>query len=156
MNTSEAVEKRKRSGITIVMLTAVLAFGTAAIGQNYRIDSFTVDGGGGTSTGGVYSVSGTLGQAESGPTLAGGNFILTGGFWALPIAVQTTNAPTLLVTPTTPGLARISWAPETPGWVLQEAWSLSPANWSNCVTGATNPVVVPDAFPTKFYRLNKP
>ena len=31
----------------------------AALAQSYSIDWFTIDGGGGTSTGGVYSVSAT-------------------------------------------------------------------------------------------------
>lgn len=42
---------------------------------------YTVDGGGGTSTGGVYSLSGTIGQPDAG-VLSGGTFTLTGGFWA--------------------------------------------------------------------------
>jgi hypothetical protein len=42
----------------------------------------TIDGGGGTSTGGVFSLSGTIGQHDAGPAMAGGTFTLTGGFWA--------------------------------------------------------------------------
>ena len=65
-------------------------------------------------------------------------------------------APTLMIVPTTPGQATISWTPATPGFVLQESWSLSPANWTNSPSGATNPIVVPAAVTTKFYRLFKP
>ena len=39
---------------------------TGALAQTYSIDWYTIDGGGGTSTGGVYSVSGTIGQPDAG------------------------------------------------------------------------------------------
>ena len=52
-------------------------------GQSYSIDWYKVAGGGGTSTGGVYSVSGTVGQPDSGGPMTGGNYSVTGGFWSL-------------------------------------------------------------------------
>jgi hypothetical protein len=74
----------------------------------------------------------------------------------LPTAVQVEGAPTLTITPAAPGQATISWTPNTPGFVLQETLKLSPADWINSVSGATNPIVVPATLPTKFYRLFKP
>lgn len=124
--------------------------------QTFSIDWHTIDGGGGTSTGGVYSVSGTIGQPDAGGPLTNGQFTVTGGFWALPQAVQVVGAPTLTIAPATLGNATISWAPNTPGFVLQETWSLSPANWTNSASGAVNPITVPATAPTKFYRLFKP
>jgi len=122
----------------------------------YAVDWHTIDGGGGTSTGGVYSVSGTIGQPAAGGAMTNGQYSVTGGFWALPLAVQTVGAPALKIAPATSGNAAISWAPATPGFVLQETWNLSPANWTNSPSGATNPIVVPATLPTKFYRLFKP
>jgi hypothetical protein len=55
-----------------------------------------------------------------------------------------------------PGQAQISWEPDTPGFVLQETLSLTPTNWVDSASGTNNPVIVPAATPTKFYRLNKP
>ncbi len=81
---------------------------------------------------------------------------VTGGFWALPTAVQVPGAPVLTIAPATRGNATISWSPNTPGFVLQQTWSLSPANWTNSPSGATNPVVVPTTLPALFYRLNQP
>ena len=121
----------------------------------YSIDWWTVDGGGGMSTGGVYSLTGTIGQPDAGGPMTNGQYSITGGFWVLPTAVQTTNAPTLTITPATPGFALISWTPNTPGFVLQETLSLSAVNWTNAPSGATNPVVVPAALPARFYRLIK-
>jgi hypothetical protein len=50
----------------------------------------------------------------------------------------------------------ISWSPAMPGFTLQSADSLSPTNWVNAPSGASNPIVVPATSPTKFYRLFKP
>jgi hypothetical protein len=86
----------------------------------------------------------------------GGSFSLAGGFWAQPGPIQVTNAPTLTIALGVPGQARISWTPNTPGFVLQEASRLAPANWTNSPSGASNPVVVPALLPMKFYRLSKP
>jgi hypothetical protein len=133
----------------------ILTLSSTAFAQ-YRIDWHTIDGGGGTSTGGVYSVSGTIGQPDAGGPLTNGQYSVTGGFWALPTAVQVTGAPTLTIVPAAPGQATISWAPATPGFVLQESLSLSPANWTNAPSGATNPITVPAGLPVKFYRLIKP
>jgi len=88
--------------------------------------------------------------------MTNGQYSVTGGFWALPTAVQVTNAPMLTIAPAGAGQATIAWTPATPGFVLQETWVLSPANWTNSPSGATNPVVVPVTLPTKFYRLFKP
>jgi hypothetical protein len=133
------------------------ALTVGAIAQNYSIDWYTIDGGGGTSTGGVYSVSGTIGQPDAGPTMTNGQYSVTGGFWALPQAVQTTNAPALLIAPASPGLATVSWTPATgTNWVLQERLSLTSGAWTDAPSGWTNPIVVPATLPTKFYRLFKP
>jgi hypothetical protein len=46
----------------------------------YSIPWYTIDGGGGTSTGGLFALQGTAGQPEAG-TMTGGPYTLTGGFW---------------------------------------------------------------------------
>ncbi len=60
----------------------------------YSPDWSTVNGGGGTSAGGVYSVTGTIGQPNAG-VMRGGNFTLQAGFWGIIAAVQTLGAPPL-------------------------------------------------------------
>ena len=132
-----------------------LAAALGALAQDYAIDWHTIDGGGGTSTGGVYSVSGTIGQPDAGPTLTNGQYSVTGGFWALPQAVQTPGAPLLSITAAGPAQAQISWEPDTPGFVLQETLNLSPTNWVNSTSGTNNPVVVPATAAGRFYRLSK-
>ena len=142
--------------VCLALVAAALFLARSAFAQSYSLDWFTLDGGGGTSTGGVYSVSGSIGQPDAGGPLTNGQYSVTGGFWALPTAVQVIGAPTLTIAPAAAGQATISWTPNTPGFVLQETLSLSPTNWVNSASGATNPIVVPATLPTKFYRLFKP
>jgi hypothetical protein len=100
------------------------------IAQNDAIDWRQIAGGGGTSTGGAYSVTGTIGQFGASMALIGGNFSLTGGFWSLTADVQNTNAPSLFIDDTGGNLI-IHWQAQT-GWVLQENRSLSqPTGWTN-------------------------
>lgn len=124
----------------------------ALLFAQYAIDWFTIDGGGGTSTGGVFTVSGTIGQPEAG-TMSGGSFTLVGGFWALPAAIQTPDAPTLQIVAAGPGQATISWTPATPGFTLQGTDSLSPTNWVAAPSGTNNPATVPATLPMRYYRL---
>ncbi len=146
-----------RSALFSTLCAATLLGGAFfASAQSFTIDRARVAGGGGTSTGGVFAVSGTIGQPDAGGAMTNGAYAVTGGFWAWPVAVQTSGAPTLSVLRAAPGLATISWTPATPGFVLQETVSLGPSNWVNSVSGPTNPVVVPAAWPTKYYRLIKP
>jgi hypothetical protein len=155
--TNHSQRVRQNDGVKIILTSIILTFlslGTAS--AQYAITWSTIDGGGGTSTGGVCSLSGTIGQPDTGTTMTNGPYAVTGGFWALPTAVQTTNAPTLTIVPAGAGQAQISWTPNTPGFVLQETWSLSPVNWTNSPSGATNPIVVPASAPAKSYRLVKP
>lgn len=63
--------------IGIMILTA--SFVSEAKGQ-YTISWYTVDGGGGTSTGGQYSLTGTIGQPDAGFSSVG-NYGLFSGFW---------------------------------------------------------------------------
>jgi hypothetical protein len=111
---------------------AILLFGvlipSTSFAQSYSIDWFTIDGGGGASTGGVYSVSGTIGQPDAGGPMTGGPYSLTGGFWSL-FAVQTPGAPLLTITLTTTNTALVSWAYPSTGFNLQQNTNLSTTNW---------------------------
>lgn len=88
--------------------------------------------------------------------MTGGTFSLQGGFWALPIALQTTDAPTLTIMPASPGFATISWDPSEPGFILQSNPTLNPLQWTDVPNGGTQPVTVPASFPATFYRLRRP
>ena len=66
-----------------ILATLVLMLSTsAASAQLLEIEWYTVDGGGGTSSGGVFTLMGTIGQPDAGVAMTGGAFTLVGGFWA--------------------------------------------------------------------------
>lgn len=134
-----------------VMLCLLLVV-RAHAGTN-SINWSSIDGGAGSSTGGVFMVTGTVGQPDAHGFMAGGSYSVAGGYWALPVTVAAVGVPTVNIVRAAPGLAIISWPTNTTGFVLQEATSLTPANWTNSLSGATNPIVVPATPPLRFYRL---
>ena len=72
----------KKTLVAVWLLALLLSLswvGLASPGA-LSIPWYTVDGGGGTSTGGGYTVSGTAGQPDAG-LLTGGEYRLGGGFW---------------------------------------------------------------------------
>ena len=79
----------QRTQQTILTLLTIFGAAITTPAQTFTIDWFTIDGGGGTSTGGVYSVSGTIGQPDAGGPMSGGQYSVTGGFWSLLSVVQT-------------------------------------------------------------------
>src|SRR5450759_1056845 len=105
--------------------------------QNFALDWFTIAGGGGTSTGGVYSVSGTIGQPDASGAMTGGNYSLTGGFWSLISVVQTAGAPTLTIT-YAGNQTIVSWSPSVTGWTLQTNNNLATGTWGNYLGAVSN------------------
>ncbi len=144
-----------RLWLVIGLLVSVLHL--PAFAQSYSIDWYKVAGGGGVSTGGVYSVSGTIGQPEAGANCAmsGGNYSLTGGFWSL-YAVQTPGAPLLAIT-LSGNQARISWDSSVTGWTLQTNNNLATGAWGNYAGPVVNNSVT-NAPPkgNLFFRLTHP
>src|SRR5712671_1514754 len=148
------------------LITAFLLLVPCAVhAQNFAIDWFTIDGGGGTSTGGVYAVSGTIGQPDAGPAMTGGSYSLVGGFWSIVAAIQTPGAPLLTITRNPAnGAVTVSWPTPSDGWVLDQTSALGspPAaiSWSQVgfpyQTNATT-ISITTASPSgnRFYRLRK-
>jgi hypothetical protein len=62
--------------MTLFLISAVLA-----VPQAFELAWWTVDGGGGTSSGGEYTISGTIGQPDTSPLMSGGDYEVVGGFW---------------------------------------------------------------------------
>ena len=79
------MQKYKKTLPAILVVTGLLLLSASIVlaqsGNGYDLTWWTVDSGGGTATGGGYTLSGTVGQPEPGPVLTGGGFKLTSGFW---------------------------------------------------------------------------
>ena len=146
--------------LAVAIAAVLLVVSTGARAADYTIDWSTIDGGGGTSTGGVYSVSGTIGQPDAGK-MTGGSFSLEGGFWGVAAAVQTPGAPLLTVTRTNANV-RISWSAPAPNWLLEQTnvltgvagtWTPVPPPYT---TNATEIFTIVPATPgNQFFRLHK-
>ncbi len=145
----------------IWLASAWMLLAASASAQSYSIDWYKISGGGGTSTGGVYSVSGTIGQPDAG-VMSGGNYTLQGGFWSIIQAVQTDGAPILSILYPSPGTVTVSWA-LAPGYFLEQSSTLSgtPPPWGQVspstyqTNAGTVSITVPIAPGSKFYRLHK-
>jgi hypothetical protein len=128
--------------------------------QSYTIDWHKVAGGGGTSTGATYQVSGTIGQPDAGGLMTGGNYSLTGGFWSLVSVVQTAGLPNLTVTHSGNSVT-ISW-PGTGSYTLQQNNDVAAtANWtasgySVSTSNGTNSITITSPSGNLFFRLSNP
>ena len=147
----------------IVIILLGLVIPTQVFTQSYSIDWYKIAGGGGVSTGGVYTLSGTIGQPDAG-AMSGGSYSVQGGFWAIVSAIQTPGAP-LLSIERSGGSVRVFWPLPATGFVLEQAGALSntpPGTaWSQVgypyQTNATQiSITVPAPPGNKYYRLRKP
>ena len=132
---------------------------SVASAQQYSINWYKVSGGGGTSTGGVCSVSGTIGQHDAGGPMTGGNYSLTGGFWALISVAQTPGAPTLFISHSS-NTVTVYWQ-NVSGWGLQQNSNLAtPAGWSVnsswTTSNGTNYLNLASPTGNLFFRLSNP
>jgi len=160
MLASVSAFQRFRFSVCFCLLPSVLCSLSSA--QSYSLDWSTIDGGGGTSTGGVYSVTGTAGQPDAG-AMSGGNYALQGGFWGGIAAVQTPDAPLLTITLNAQlSTLNVYWPSPSLGWELQQNTnSVSSVNWSNVTAtiqddGTTKTLIVHPPTGNRFYRLHKP
>ncbi len=77
-----------KTGFVVFLLLCVAAQSQAQAdrsalnGTGYDLSWNTIDGGGGTSTGGGYTLNGTLGQPDAGTLADNTGYTLSGGFWA--------------------------------------------------------------------------
>ncbi len=78
--------KTRKLILLIILAVLLLAVAGGVLAQvdlplAFDISWFTIDGGGGASTGGAYSLDGSIGQPDAG-SMSGGAYTLQGGFWA--------------------------------------------------------------------------
>ena len=151
--------KTQINRILLIGATVLLAPGA---GAQFAIDWFTMDGGGGTSAGGAYALSGTIGQPDAGK-LTGGNYTLVGGFWRV---IQQSDLPLLKIRQQA-GKLVLSWPADVSGVTLQAATQLAPggADWADYAGDAVRvgdeselvigPAVAPPD-PVRFFRLHRP
>lgn len=143
---------------SVLLLAGLLATAALSSAQPYDISWYTIDGGGGSSSGGNFSISGTIGQPDAGH-MTGGNYTLDGGFWGIFAAVQTPGAPLLTIRPAFPNVI-VSWpVTVSTNFQLQENLNLATTNWAGfsytiVTNNGSNTVTVPVSGNT-FFRLKQ-
>lgn len=141
-----------------ILLWLTFLLPACGFAQSYSIDWYKIAGGGGTSTGSVYQLSGTIGQHDAG-AMSGGNYSLTGGFWSLVAAVQTPGAPTLFIRQSG-GTVTVYWQ-AVPNWNLQQNNNVAvAAGWSASsgvtTSNGTNSLTLTSPAGNLFFRLKSP
>ena len=147
----------KAKSHSITGLLVLLSLVGRVVAQSYSINWYKIAGGGGTSTGGTYQVSGTIGQTDASGAITGGNYSLTGGFWSLISVV----GPLLTISHAGNSVI-VSW-PNTAGYTLQQNNNLAvSAGWTTSgypvTTNAngTNSINITPPTGTLFFRLANP
>lgn len=151
--------RTKKSMMVGLGTTLLLVFVAQA---QVAIDWHTLDGGGGTSTGGIYEITGTIGQPDADATVQGGDVALQGGFWALIGVLQTDGAPELRIANNNNGTATLSWAVAgSDGYQLRVATDLEAEDWTDVPTvpsivGSEYQVTISPTATKRYYQLRKP
>ncbi|HEV2695963.1 MAG TPA: hypothetical protein VG347_23955 [Verrucomicrobiae bacterium] len=144
----------------LICFFCLLSLPLAGFAQQYAIDWYKVAGGGGTSTGATYAVTGTIGQPDAGGVMSGGNYAVTGGFWSLINVVQTPGAPTLYIS-RSGNVVTVYWQ-NVAGWNLIQNGNLTTtlgswsANGSATLIGGTNYLNLTNPAGNLFFRLRNP
>ena len=142
----------------ISLISALLPMLAAA--QNYSIDWHKVSGGGGTSSGGTFTLAGTVGQADATPQiLTGGSYSLTPGYWSMIAVMQTPGAPLLSISRSGNKII-VSWPSSATGFRLQQNPNSATANWSTSTgvvdNGTTKSLTLTSPSGNLFFRLINP
>ncbi len=149
-----------------ILTFCFIAWSDFASAQNFAITSHKISDGGGTSrsgrgsTGGNYTLTGTIAQHEAGSDSAGGAYRLSGGFLAQYMALQQSGAPQLTIR-SSGALVKIVWGSNVQGWKLQaNSSSLAPAGWFDvagtpAVSGAEQFLQFSAGGGSVFFRLRK-
>jgi hypothetical protein len=147
-----------RAGVIVQILLGLLV--GSVLAGDLTLPSARI-GGGGTSTGGSFTVRGKLSEpSPADTTFSGGSFTVTGGVVSTIALVFTPDAPRLTLRRTAGGY-ELSWPLPAPGYVLQEAAALAhdgATAWTNSTASYTDQngrrtVHLPPNGPRRFFRL---
>ena len=120
---------KNHARLTVAALLLCGASATANA-QRFAITKYTIDSGGGTSSGGTYSITGTIGQPDAAGVSTGGNYTVSGGYWAgLVNIVQTAGAPELTISKFGKSTVVLTWKDPDDRWALDQSGTLRKTDW---------------------------
>jgi hypothetical protein len=138
----------RRKSAALLVLAATLAKASLSA-QGFAVHTSNVTGGGGTSHGVGFSISGTIGE-PSASTLAGDSFSVSPGYWNVVTALNEPEAPILALERHPDGSVTVSWPSTALGFVLEQSADLTPGSW------VISPVSVADDGATRSVRITAP
>ena len=147
--------------IALILLTILSQFSIAH--AQYSITWDKIAGGGGTSTGGVYTISDTIGQNDAAALVVGGAYSITSGFWAFEDAGVSATQPVLALLRTN-NVITVVWPLTAADYCLETTFNLAPpVVWRTVTSGlSTNgtslvlTVTNNPSIPKQFFRLANP
>jgi hypothetical protein len=80
IHATKPARRRVLPWLLALLLLSLATTQAAASSQDFAMSRYTVDGGGGSSQGGNFALTGTIGQFDAAVS-QGGDFVLVGGFW---------------------------------------------------------------------------
>ena len=143
-----------------LLIVPLLLAAAAVYSHQFSVDWYEIAGGGGTSTGATYQVTGTIGQPDASCAMSGGSYSVTGGFWSLISVVQTAGLPNLSIAHSGNSII-VSW-PNTGSYNLQQNNNLAAsAGWTASVysittSNGTNSITITPPTGKLFFRLASP
>jgi hypothetical protein len=149
----------------ILITLASLCWITVATAQ-YSVGWSTLDGGG-PSSGGNYSMNGTIGQPDAGGPMNGGVFTFTGGFWPGVTDVDVGAIPGLAIRLGVPSggfnTVILTWPNPSTGYVLQQNPNMNGpgGGWVNitqtpAINGSNKEVTLTATGAFCVFRLRRP
>ena len=136
------------------LLLGLLLTTIPSIAQTFTLESFNIDGGSATLSGGSYIVIATVGQPNAG-LFSGGDFTLQAGYWPV---VSEVIVPDLTATLLSDGTVQVCWPSSATEFSLQEATTLNSVDWSASALvqndgEGTKCVTVSATAGSRFFRL---
>lgn len=144
------------------LVLASLLGGASCLQAQFSIGWSTIDGGGGPSGGGGFSLNGTLGQPDAG-AMSGGLFTLGGGFWPGVTAPLAGPPPVLSIRLGTAGNVILNWPHPSTGYVLERTFNMNApgGGWTDVtqppvIVGPNLEVTLPATGSFALFRLRGP
>jgi hypothetical protein len=147
--------------VQLPSLTAALAFLVTSQAQPFEVQTTFIGAPAGVIRNSAFTVSGVIGQPESGTLAGDGAFTVEGG-WPAPLIIESAGAPTLLITlDRNSGAVTVAWPATANGHVLEANADLNdPSGWIDVSetpseVGTHLEVAVQPNAQAQYYRLRR-